>query len=103
VIDYPDAQNFLQLFYGPNKSPGVNGTNYQNPEFDRLYEKILSMCESPERTALYEKMADMVDDDCVWALIGYPLAYGLFQPWFQNYKPHAFPYANWKYYKVLPH
>jgi len=103
VIDYPDAQNFLQLFYGPNKSPGVNGTNYQNPEFDRLYEKILSMSESPERTALYEKMADMVDDDCVWALIGYPLAYGLFQPWFQNYKPHAFPYANWKYYKVLPH
>ena len=103
VIDYPDAQNFLQLFYGPNKSPGVNGTNYQNPEFDRLYEQILSMSDSPERTALYEKMADMVDDDCVWALIGYPLAYGLFQPWFQNYKPHAFPYANWKYYKVLPH
>jgi ABC-type transport system substrate-binding protein len=103
VIDYPDAQNFLQLFYGPNKAPGVNATNYQNPEFDRLYEHILSMPESPERTALYEKMADMVNADCTWALIGYPLAYGLFQPWFQNYKPHAFPYANWKYYKVQPH
>ena len=103
VIDYPDAQNFLQLFYGPNKAPGVNATNYQNPEFDRLYERILSMPESPERTALYEKMADMVNADCTWALIGYPLAYGLFQPWFQNYKPHAFPYANWKYYKVQPH
>jgi oligopeptide transport system substrate-binding protein len=103
VIDYPDAQNFLQLFYGPNKSPGVNGTNYQNPEFDRLYERILPMPESPERTALYEKMADMVNTDCAWALIGYPLAYGLFQPWFQDYKPHAFPYANWKYYKVQPH
>lgn len=103
VIDYPDAQNFLQLFYGPNKSPGVNGTNYVNPEFDRLYERILSMSDSPERTALYEKMADMVDDDCVWALIGYRLSYGLFQPWFQDYKPHAFPYANAKFYKVLPH
>jgi oligopeptide transport system substrate-binding protein len=103
VIDYPDAQNFLQLFYGPNKAPGVNATNYQNPEFDRLYERILSMPESPERTALYEKMADMVNADCAWALIGYPLAYGLFQPWFQNYKPHAFPYANWKYYKMQPH
>jgi oligopeptide transport system substrate-binding protein len=103
VIDYPDAQNFLQLFYGPNKAPGVNGTNYQNPDFDRMYEKILSMSESPARTALYEQMSDMVNDDCVWALIGYPLAYGLFQPWFQDYKPHAFPYPNWKYYKVLPH
>jgi oligopeptide transport system substrate-binding protein len=103
VIDYPDAQNFLQLFYGPNKSPGVNATNYQNPEFDHLYEKVLSMPESPERTALYEKMADIVNADCTWALIGYPLAYGLFQPWFQNYKPHAFPYPNAKYYAVAPH
>jgi oligopeptide transport system substrate-binding protein len=103
VIDYPDAQNFLQLFYGPNKCPGVNATNYQNPEFDRRYERILSMSESPERTALYEQMAGMANNDCVWALIGYPLAYGLFQPWFQDYKPHAFPYANWKYFKVLPH
>ncbi len=43
VIDYPDAQNFLQLFYGPNKSPGVNATNYQNPEFDNFpHEQVLS-------------------------------------------------------------
>jgi ABC-type transport system substrate-binding protein len=103
VIDYPDAENFLKLFYGPNKCPGVNATNYQNPEFDRLYEQIVTMPESPERTALYERMAQITLDDCAWALIGYPLAYGLYQPWFQNYKPHAFPYANWKYYKVLPH
>jgi ABC-type transport system substrate-binding protein len=103
VIDYPDAENFLKLFYGPNKCPGVNATNYQNPEFDRLYEQIATMPDSPERTALYERMAQITLDDCVWALIGYPLAYGLYQPWFQNYKPHAFPYANWKFYKVLPH
>ncbi|MEI6082923.1 MAG: ABC transporter substrate-binding protein [Verrucomicrobiota bacterium] len=103
VIDYPDAQNLLQLFYGPNKCPGVNATNYQNPAFDKLYDQIVSMPDSPERTALYEKMADIVVDDCVWALMTYPLSYGLFQPWFQNYKQHAFPYANWKYYKVLPH
>jgi len=103
VIDYPDAQNFLQLFYGPNKCPGVNSTNYQNPEFDRLYERILTMADSPERTGLYEKMAEMTTSDCVWALLDYRLDYGLFQPWFQNYKPHGFPYPNGKFYKVLPH
>jgi ABC-type transport system substrate-binding protein len=103
VIDYPDAQNFLQLFYGPNKAPGVNSTSYQNAEFDRLYKQISVMPDSAERTALYEKMVDIVLADCPWALLSYPLSYGLFQPWFQNYKPHAFPYANWKYYKVLPH
>ncbi len=103
VIDYPDAQNFLQLFYGPNKCPGINATNYQNPEFDRLYERIITMGDSPERTALYEQMADMTTEDCTWALLAYPLAYGLFQPWFQDYKPHGFPYPNAKYYKVGPH
>lgn len=103
VIDYPDAQNFLQLFYSPNKCPGVNATNYENPSFDKLYEKITVMQDSPERTALYEQMAEMVMEDCPWAMLTYPLTYGLYQPWFQNYKPHAFRYANWKYYKVLPH
>jgi ABC-type transport system substrate-binding protein len=103
VIDYPDAENFLKLFYGPNKAPGVNIASYQNAEFDQLYDKVSVMQDSPERTALYEKMAGLVLEDCPWALLTYPLTYGLYQPWFQNYKPHAFPYPNMKYYKVLPH
>lgn len=103
VIDYPDGQNFLQLLYGPNKTPGINFCSYQNEEFDRLYEKIATMQDSPERSALYGTMADIAIADCPWALLTYPLSYGLFQPWFQNYKPHAFSYANSKFYKVLPH
>lgn len=103
IMDYPDAQNFLQLFYGPNKCPGVNAANYQNPEFDRLYEQIAVMADSPARTALYEKMAALVMEDCPWALLTYPLTYGLYQPWFQNFKRHPFCYATTKYHKVLPH
>jgi hypothetical protein len=61
------------------------------------------MGDSPERTALYEKMAGMVMEDCPWALLTYPLNYGLFQPWFQNFKRHPFCYAAAKYHKVLPH
>jgi oligopeptide transport system substrate-binding protein len=103
IADYPDGQNFLQLLYGPNKTPGVNFCNYQSDEFDRLYEKILTMQDSPERSVLYEKMSDIAIADCPWVLMTYSLAYGLFQPWFQNYKPSAFPYPNAKFYKVLPH
>ena len=47
VADYPDAENFLQLFYGPNSSPGPNHANYVNAEFDRLYEKVREMQDSP--------------------------------------------------------
>lgn len=64
-LDYPDAENTLQLFYGPNKSPGSNNFNYVNPKFDRLFEQAKIMLPSPERTAVYQKLNQMVIDDCV--------------------------------------
>lgn len=64
-LDYPDAENTLQLFYGPNRAPGSNSANYNNPEFNKLYEQASVMQPSPERTALYQKMNQMVVDDCV--------------------------------------
>lgn len=65
TLDYPDAENTLQLFYGPNGSPGSNDANYKNPEYDRLYEQSAVMLPSPERTAIYRRMNQMVIDDCV--------------------------------------
>jgi oligopeptide transport system substrate-binding protein len=64
-LDYPDAQNTLQLFYGPNSSPGSNDANYRNPEYDRLYEQASTMLPSPERTEIYRRMNQMVIDDCL--------------------------------------
>ncbi|MBT8092431.1 MAG: hypothetical protein KJN77_05285 [Gammaproteobacteria bacterium] len=64
-LDYPDAENTLQLFYGPNASPGSNDANYRNPEYDRLYEQSAVMLPSPERTEIYRRMNQMVIDDCV--------------------------------------
>ncbi len=61
--DYPDGENNLALFYGPNRSPGSNHFNYQNPEFDDLYEQIRGMAPSPERTKIYQQMRDMVIED----------------------------------------
>lgn len=64
-LDYPDAENTLQLFYGPNSSPGSNDANYRNPAYDALYEQTSVMLPSPERTELYRRMNQMVIDDCV--------------------------------------
>ncbi|MDH3621002.1 MAG: ABC transporter substrate-binding protein [Gammaproteobacteria bacterium] len=64
-LDYPDAENTLQLFYGPNGSPGSNDANYKNPEYDRLYEQSAVMLPSPERTEIYRRMNQMVIDDCI--------------------------------------
>lgn len=64
-LDYPDAQNTLQLFYGPNHSPGSNNFNYENPEFDKLFEQASTMQPGQERNAIYHKLNKMVIDDCV--------------------------------------
>ncbi|TDJ08314.1 MAG: hypothetical protein E2O68_02130, partial [Deltaproteobacteria bacterium] len=64
--DYPDAENFLQLLYGPNRSPGANGSGYDNPEFNRLFEVSALMQDSPERTALYEKMYRIAAEQMPW-------------------------------------
>lgn len=64
-LDYPDAENTLQLFYGPNKAPGSNSSNYNNPEYDALFEQAAVMLPSPERTKIYRRMNQMVIDDCV--------------------------------------
>jgi ABC-type transport system substrate-binding protein len=92
--DYPDGENNLALFYGPNESPGSNHANYQNDEFDRLYEQIRSMAPSPERTAIYEKMRDMVLEDAVFAgSINRTRSY-LVHPWLRNFKPTE-QFYNW--------
>lgn len=64
-LDYPDAENVLQLFYGPNAAPGSNAANYRNPEYDRLYEEASEMMPGPERTAIYHRMNEMLIEDCV--------------------------------------
>jgi ABC-type transport system substrate-binding protein len=61
--DYPDAENFLQLFYGPNSSPGSNNWNYDNPVYNRLYEQSRVMEASPERTAIFKEMRAILIED----------------------------------------
>ncbi len=64
TMDYPDAENTIQLFYGPNASPGSNNSNYDNEEFNRLYRTSSLMQPSPTRTAMYHNMNRLVMEDC---------------------------------------
>ena len=64
-LDFPDAENTLQLFYGPNASPGSNDANYQNGEYDELFSQAAVMQPSAERTSIYRRMNQMVVNDCV--------------------------------------
>lgn len=100
VGDYPDAENFLQLFYAKNASPGPNRCNYRNPEFDALFERIKTMPDSDERTEIYRAMSRMVVDDCPWIFAFQYINVSLRQPRYLNYKLHAFPYGMEKYIRL---
>lgn len=100
AADYPDAENFLQLFYGPNSSPGANRSNYRNPAFDRLYEQARALPEGQARNERYRAMADLVIEDCPWIFLHHPMAYSLYHSWLKNVKPHDFPYGMIKYYRI---
>lgn len=64
TMDYPDAENTLQLFYGPNASPGSNTANFNDEQFNELYETASTLQPSPERTALFAQMNQRVIDSC---------------------------------------
>jgi ABC-type transport system substrate-binding protein len=98
--DYPDAENFLQLFYSKNASPGSNDANYSNPEFDRLYEKSLTMEDSPERTKLYRQMAQIVIEDCPWIFHVHRQVSWVTQPWLKNFQYNPIVLNDLKYLKI---
>lgn len=95
--DYPDAENFLGLLYCPNSSPGSNGSNYCNPEFDELFKTATQMQDSPERTAMYEKLNEMVAIETPW-IFGFnrPEVY-VSQAWLRNFKQMEFNHSQFQY------
>jgi oligopeptide transport system substrate-binding protein len=98
--DYPDAENFLQLLYGKNKAPGANGSNFQNKEFDSLFEAAAIMQDSPTRTAIYEKLNRMAASKMPWIFGVHRKSFVLNQGWLRNYKLTEFSHGQAKYLRV---
>ena len=99
--DYPDGENNLALFYGPNEAPGSNHFNYKNAEYDKLYEQIVSMPPSPDRDEIYEKMQSMLMEDCPFAGSMARTRFFVVTERMKNFKPVE-TFENWyKYVDVV--
>ena len=59
IADYPDAENFLSVFYSINPAP-PNYTRFSNPEYDRWYEQSLAEKNDSARYALYRSMDQLM-------------------------------------------
>ncbi|AZY49898.1 peptide ABC transporter substrate-binding protein [Bordetella avium] len=103
--DYPDAENFLFLLYGPNakaKGGGENAANYHNPEFDRLFEQMKFLDDGPEKEAVIDRMVDLVRRDAVWMFGYFPMSGGAYQQWVGNAKPTQMVRNTLQYMKIDP-
>jgi ABC-type transport system substrate-binding protein len=101
IADYPDPENFFFLFYSKNSPPqGSNSCRYSNPAFDRIFEKMSSMDNSPERLELIHKLTSILNEDCPFVLIAHSVSFSLTQPWAQRVSANPLMYNGVKYAQV---
>jgi len=98
--DYPDAENFLQLLYGPNKAPGANGSGFNDAGFNQDFAKAALMQDSPARTTLYEKLNKFVAEQVPWIFGVHRQSFTLHHEWLRNYIPTDFEHGQAQYLSV---
>jgi oligopeptide transport system substrate-binding protein len=106
VADYPDPENFLFLLYGPNSkatSGGENTSNYSNPQYDKLFDQMKNMQNTPERQQIINQMLDIVRRDAPWVWGVNPKNFVLSHIWAQPAKLSDIAYNTLKYQRVDPY
>jgi ABC-type transport system substrate-binding protein len=99
ITQYNEGDAFMQLLYSKN----IGQSNYSRftlPEYDELYRQTKRIPAGPERTALYKRMAELVNAYNPWDLGVWRIENTLVRPWVDGYKKHAFNEHAWKYYDV---
>ncbi|MFY9326416.1 MAG: ABC transporter substrate-binding protein [Georgfuchsia sp.] len=103
--DYPDPENFLFLLYGPQgkvKTQGENAANYSSAEFDRLFEQMRTMDNSPARQVVIDRITILLRHDAPWVWGFHPKDYALYHSWLSNRKPTKVGNNTLKYQRIDP-
>jgi peptide/nickel transport system substrate-binding protein len=88
IADYPDAENYLSVFYSKNPAP-PNYTRYKNPAFDAAFEKAITETNDSLRYKLYQQADQIMMDDAPVVPLWYDKAVRLVQPHVKGFIPNA--------------
>ncbi len=88
IADYPDAENYLSVFYSKNPAP-PNYTRYNNPQFDLLFEKAIRETNDSLRYVLYREADQVMINDAPVVPLWYDKVVWLVQPEIKGFKPNA--------------
>lgn len=100
IADYPDAENFLMLFYSNNWPPGPNWTKFKNDRFDSLYSALLRAGSLHERMELIKEGEMLVIDEAPWLVLTHGIMERVKQPWVLGYDANPMDIGYLKYVKV---
>ena len=96
IADYPDAENYLSVFYGKNPAP-PNYTRYKNPAFDALYEQAILETNDSVRLKIYQQLDQIVIDDAPVIPLWYDEVIRLVHPHIQGFKPNGLNLLELRY------
>jgi peptide/nickel transport system substrate-binding protein len=88
IADYPDAENYLSVFYSKNPAP-PNYTRFHDAEFDRMYEQALLENSDSARYVLYRKMDQLVMDASPVVPLWYDEVIRLVDMHVKGFRPNA--------------
>lgn len=88
IADYPDAENYLGVFYSKNPAP-PNYTRYHNPAYDKLYEAALEQSNDSLRYGLYRQMDRIIISDAPVVPLWYDMAIHLLHPGISGFTPNS--------------
>ncbi|MCX6319948.1 MAG: ABC transporter substrate-binding protein [Bacteroidetes bacterium] len=88
IADYPDAENYLSVFYSKNPAP-PNYTRYNNPAFDALFEKAITETNDSARYLLYQQADQLIMNDAPVVPLWYDEVVHLVQPHVKGFHPNA--------------
>jgi peptide/nickel transport system substrate-binding protein len=100
IADYPDAENYLSVFYGKNPAP-PNYTRYKNPEFDKLYEASLTEKNDSLRLQLNRQADQLMIKDAPVVPLWYDMVIHLLQPYVKNLIPNSLNLLELRKVKLL--
>jgi ABC-type transport system substrate-binding protein len=88
IADYPDAENYLSVFYSKNPAP-PNYTRYNSPAFDAVFEQALAETNDSARYKLYRQADQIMMQDAPVVPLWYDVVVRLVQPWIQDFQPNS--------------
>ena len=88
IADYPDAENYLGVFYGKNPAP-PNYTRYKNPVYDDLYEQAIAEKNDSVRYKLYQQMDRLIIENAPVVPLWYDMAIHLVHTNILNFFPNS--------------